>query len=105
MAGGLRSLTLFALFFLLMCSILFEIEARRMAGLKAASSANVGMQGSYDGLAISSIKHSGPSPGGGGHKKFRNPQIFGGIKESGPSPGQGHKYFRGRHHHGSFFQP
>ncbi|XP_028764045.1 PAMP-induced secreted peptide 2-like [Neltuma alba] len=39
---------------------------------------------------LGGIKNSGPSAGGGGHK-FTNSQTFGDVKDSGPSgPGQGH---------------
>ncbi|OWM79194.1 hypothetical protein CDL15_Pgr003365 [Punica granatum] len=37
----------------------------------------------------SSIKHSGPSPSGPGHK-FKNFRTIGRTKRSGPSPGVGH---------------
>ncbi|XP_028764030.1 PAMP-induced secreted peptide 2-like [Neltuma alba] len=38
---------------------------------------------------LGGIKNSGPSSGGQGHK-FTNSRTFGDVKESGPSPGQGH---------------
>lgn len=41
------------------------------------------------GLALGSIKNSGSSLSGAGHKLV-NFFALGGIKDSGPSPGEGH---------------
>lgn len=80
MAALFKSTLIFSMVFLLIVSV--ETEARPFNIM------NERLDGFINGWSIGSIKQSGPSPGGEGHK-FTD--SLGGIKQSGPSPsGPGH---------------
>lgn len=72
------------------CSILpDQIEARRLQ-----SDSKAGKN-----VAFGSMKNSGPSRGGAGHKIIKHLEIVRvGRKDSGPSPGEGHRYVDVNHH-------
>ncbi|CAA7035861.1 unnamed protein product [Microthlaspi erraticum] len=75
------------LFFMLIGSVLVET---RPLGLTKTEEKNL-VAGFFDGLSLGSIKGSGPSPGGKGHKFVDRSGAFRFDKHSGPSPsGPGH---------------
>ncbi|GMN34505.1 hypothetical protein TIFTF001_004729, partial [Ficus carica] len=84
---------LFTFFFsLLLLSNFITTEARPFNAKKWEIDARRGiLAGFFDGLSLESIKQSGPSPSGEGHR-FADGQTLVGIKNSGPSPGQGSKF-------------
>lgn len=83
MSRAQRSLTESALLILLLFSLfLFRSEARQVKGM--------------DYYSLKSIKHSGPSHGGPGHRSGKA-QFPAYVRDSGPSSGVGHSYFRGMH--------
>lgn len=76
-----KMLTFLFLLSLIFCSILPEMEARRLH-----SDHKDGEK-----FAFGSMMSSGPSKGGAGHKRLKHFEIFRVSKDSGPSPGVGHK--------------
>ncbi|KAI3522220.1 hypothetical protein L1887_11704 [Cichorium endivia] len=83
----------FAIFLLLLTSIIFNIVARPINVDKSIDYADDAMD--ISGLAAIKIG-GGPSAGGRGHE-FPNANPFGNIKNSGPSPGgKGHDFINGK---------
>ncbi|GFP78935.1 hypothetical protein PHJA_000037000 [Phtheirospermum japonicum] len=84
----------FLTIFLILSSVLFAIEARRLDirfpinGVKSGPSPGDGHKYT-NANTIGGIKNSGPSPGAG-NKHTNDANTIGGIKNSGPSPGDGH---------------
>ncbi|KAI9089377.1 hypothetical protein K1719_029656 [Acacia pycnantha] len=79
--------------FLLVNTVFFTVsEARPLSIIKEV---NAGIREDvevFDWLSLGSMKQSGPSAPGEGHK-FTNSDTLGGIKNSGPGAGgEGHKY-------------
>ncbi|KAI9089003.1 hypothetical protein K1719_029282 [Acacia pycnantha] len=76
--------------FLLVNSVFIVLEARPII-----KEVNEGIREDvdvFDWLSLGSVKQSGPSAPGEGHR-FTNSETLGGIKNSGPSPkGGGHKF-------------
>ncbi|KAF5185329.1 hypothetical protein FRX31_025084, partial [Thalictrum thalictroides] len=68
--------------------------------IQAARPLNVGEDDAYnfskEYLRLGSMKMSGPSLGGKGHRLYVIHGI-GGMKNSGPSPGVGHSFITGDH--------
>ncbi|EEF43598.1 conserved hypothetical protein [Ricinus communis] len=92
-----RSAALLLLF--LWSLILFKSsEAHQLKLAATATTSLKGVQDSPSRLTIRSIKHSGPSPSGPGHRSTNVPFSRPTRDRSGPSPGIGHGYFRGMHH-------
>ncbi|KDP45904.1 hypothetical protein JCGZ_15464 [Jatropha curcas] len=91
MTQKLRPPSCNALLLLLLNLLLFtKSEALQMKDLKLATTLKLGMEDSFNRLSLRGIKHSGPSPGGRGHRT-RKLQISGRRRDSsGPTPGQGH---------------
>ncbi|KAI9089353.1 hypothetical protein K1719_029632 [Acacia pycnantha] len=90
--------------FLLVNSVFIVLEARPLSIVKEVNEGIGEDVEVFDWLSLGSVKqsgpsapgeghrftNSGPSPKGGGHK-FSNSQTFGDVKDSGPSPrGPGH---------------
>ncbi|CAH2076262.1 unnamed protein product [Thlaspi arvense] len=74
------------LFFMLVGSVLVETRPLGLTKTKEKL-----MAGFFDGLSLGSIKGSGPSPPGQGHKFIDRTDTFRFDKHSGPSPsGPGH---------------
>lgn len=74
-----------SLTFLLILLLLLSVsEARPLVSPSMAEKEGSGM------FRIRTLKSSGPSPGGGGHR-VKKVQSFEGIKDSGPSQGGGHR--------------
>ncbi|KAJ4716231.1 PAMP-induced secreted peptide 2 [Melia azedarach] len=92
------SLRVAALLVLLLGSIFFEAEARRMNELKLDNSLKemvYDRRNSLEGFSLGAIKHSGPSPDGPGHRSMNSTSK---IQDSGPGSGPGHYYFSRMRH-------
>ena len=76
----------------LITSTAVHVTNARPNPVKVDSAASVEVGGFFDGLALGSMKQSGGSSSGAGHKYSVSSQTLGGIKDSGPSPGAGHSY-------------
>ncbi|XP_054776073.1 PAMP-induced secreted peptide 2-like [Prosopis cineraria] len=78
--------------FLLVNTVFAVLEARPLSIIEEVNEGIKEDVDVFDWLSLGSMKQSGPSAPGEGHK-FTNSETLGGIKNSGPSPGgQGHKF-------------
>lgn len=78
--------------FLLVNTMFIVLEARPLSIMKEVKKGIKEDVDVFDWLSLGSMKQSGPSGPGEGHK-FTNSETLGGIKNSGPSPGgEGHKF-------------
>ncbi|CAN1815119.1 PAMP-induced secreted peptide 2 [Linum perenne] len=90
MAVGSKSVRFAVLALLVVSALISGSEAGRPLNiLNNEVAAGRAIERFFEGLALGSIKDSGPSPGVG--HSFTNSETLGGIKNSGPSPGVGHR--------------
>ncbi|KAK4262349.1 hypothetical protein QN277_027919 [Acacia crassicarpa] len=77
---------------LLVNSVFMVLEARPLSIIKEVNEGIREDVDVFDWLSLGSVKQSGPSAPGEGHR-FTNSETLGGLKNSGPSPkGGGHKF-------------